>query len=159
MQKMDVFGDALATLGAEIAHAAVVQDAEAAANWEKLKTMMKLAQTLGLQDEAFEALFSPGEKMVQKKAIWYRRQKQLIKAAMELGVDLTGMTQAQAKDATDAAREKAKTPQQKEADAMRMLERSMKGAMRSTRNGKSKATKVMERLVTATGKRKTDMRH
>lgn len=132
-QKMDVFGDALATLGQDIAEIAAQQDAEANASWEKTKTMFNLAKTLGLENEAFEAMYAPGERVVQKKAIWYRRQKRILKQALELGVEITAdMTQKDAAEAVEAAREAAKTQQQREADALQMLKRSMKGAVKAS---------------------------
>ncbi len=155
MRKMEVFGEALATLGQEIATTAVAQDVEAAESWEKLKTMIKLAQALGLESEAFDALYSPGEKIVHKKAIWYRRQKRVLKAALALGVDVTGMTLEQAMEATNAARDATKTPAQRESDALQMLTRTVKGAMKATKDKR----KVVAELVTVTGKRANDTKH
>lgn len=136
MKKMEMFGDALATLGHDIAMKAAEQESQAQESWDKIKTMFSLAKALGAEGEAFDALYGAGERVVQKKAIWYRRQKQIVKMAMEYGVDISTMTQREAAEAVEAAREAAKTPQQKAADALRMVERSVKGAVATgaTRN-------------------------
>lgn len=134
MRKMELFSDALASLGHDIAAQAVQQNEEAQANWSKLTTMLKLAQSMGMGQEAFEALYSAGDRLQQRKAIWYRRQKRVIKDALEYGIDLTDRTMKEAEDLVLEAREAAKTDTQREADAMRMLERSMKGAVNASQN-------------------------
>ena len=134
MRKMELFSDALASLGHDIAAQAVQQNEEAQANWSKLTTMLKLAQTMGMGQEAFEALYSAGDRLQQRKALWYRRQKRIIKEALEYGIDLTDRTMKEAEDLVLEARESAKTDTQREADAMRMLERSMKGAVNASQN-------------------------
>lgn len=134
MRKTELFSQALASLGHDIAMQAAQQNEEAQANWSKLTMMLKLAQNLELGQEAFEALYSPGDKIQQKKAIWYRRQKKLIKEALEYGIDLTDKSMKEAEDLVLEAREAAKTDTQREADAMRMLERSMKGAVNASQN-------------------------
>lgn len=134
MRKTELFSQALASLGHDIAMQAAQQNEEAQANWSKLTMMLKLAQNLELGQEAFEALYSPGDKIQQKKAIWYRRQKKLIKEALEYGIDLTDKSMKEAEDLVLEAKEAAKTDTQREADAMRMLERSMKGAVNASQN-------------------------
>src|SRR5688500_16396826 len=132
-RKMDVFGDALATLGHDIAAMAAQQDAEAAASWEKIKTMFRLAQTMGLGPEAYDAIYAPGEKVIQKKAIWYRRQKNILRQALALGVEIEAeMTQKEAAEAVEQAREAQKSPEQKAQDALKMLKRSVKGAVKAS---------------------------
>lgn len=134
MRKAELFNEAMANLGYDIAAQAAQQDEEAQASWAKLVTMLTLAQQLDMGQEAFEALYGAGDKVQQKKAIWYRRQKRIIKDALEYGIDLTDRTMKEAEDLVLEARESAKTDTQREADAMRMLERSMKGAVNASQN-------------------------
>lgn len=129
MRKMEVFGEALTTLGLDIATQAAQQDADAQSNWDKLKMMLKLAQTLGLEKEAFDALYDAGQKVPQRKALWYRRQKRLIKLAMELDVDISTLSMKDAEAAVLEAREARRSPEDRQADALRMVERTMKGAV------------------------------
>lgn len=143
--KKNMFSEALETLGQQVADKAVEHEREAHENWMQMLTMFSLARSLGQGEEAFEALFAPAERMVQKKALWFRRQKSTMKQALALDVDISGLTHAEAAQKVEEAREEAKTPEERAANSLRMLQRSMKGAV--TYGGARQAAKAVKSVA------------
>lgn len=130
MTKTNVFNDALSNLGSEIVTLAAQQEEAMAQAWHKVRTMFSLAQSVGAEQEAFTLLFEAGDKVLVRKALWYRRMKRTLKACMDLGIDIRpDMDFAGAMQAVSEAQRAGRTPAQVEADAMRMFERTAKGAM------------------------------
>lgn len=131
MKELQVnIGDMLASTGLELAQAAAQQEEEANAMWEKIKFTFSMYKTFGMAQEVYDALYSAGDKVIAKKAIWYRRQKRLVKHLIDFDVDFSDMSMKEASDHVAMLRNEAKTPKQKQKDSLRMLERSMKGAVK-----------------------------
>ena len=130
MKELNVnIGDSLAALGQEAAQAAATHEDEANAMWDRIKLHFKIFQSIGMTQEAYEALYSAGDKVVNKKALWYRRQKRLVKQLIDFNVDFSSMTMKEASEYVANMRQEAKSPRQKQRDSLRMLERAMKGAV------------------------------
>ena len=141
---LDVFGDALATMGERLADTAVRHAKEEENAFNQARTLLSLAQSLGMGKEAHEALYGPGEREPARKVLWCRRQKRLFNQAMELEVPiLTDVSQKALMAAVYQRRELGRTEQQRQEDALRMFQRTAKGALTANVEGSTIARTLL----------------
>lgn len=148
MDRVDIFEDAMSKLGSDIAAQAARHEQEAQEAWERVRTLFSLAQALGAAQMAYDMLFSAGDKTLAKKAIWYRRQKRLLAAAIDQGITVSDKMDMKAlEEAVTRNRRESRTPEERQADAMRMVARTTKGAL-SAGAGTDNVTKALLRAIT-----------
>lgn len=146
---LSIFGDALTAMGTDIAERAAAQSREEDEAFERARTLLSLAQSLGVGKEAHVALFEPGEKIVARKTLWYRRHKRLFGLAMELEVPIrSNITQKELAEEISDKRDSLKSVQQRQEDALRMFQRTAKGALTANVDGGTMA----RTLLTQAGK-------
>lgn len=130
----NVFDEALSKLGFDIATMAAQHEQDSTVSWERVRTLFTLAQGVGAQEHAFRLLF--GETYTNaKKALWFRRQKRLLSEALKLGIRVEdGISMQALENVVKQAREEIKSPEEKERDSLKMLERSAKGTLTHATN-------------------------
>jgi hypothetical protein len=81
--------------------------------------------------------------VLARKALWYRRIKSTLQKMTSLGIPLTkDMTLKDAMERVDVERREARTPEEREADALRMFQRTTKGALNASVD-KTKLSRVL----------------
>lgn len=124
-------------LGQEMATAAHQQVVGAVSYWDRCRTVFSAAQAQGKGQEAFDAIFGPGEKVKGKKAPWYRTYKSILSNALQHGVTIgqdMGMSAAQA--AVKEAKDNAADAGDKAAKLVEMFTKMAQGCLNA---GVSKA--------------------
>lgn len=146
---LSIFGDALTAMGTDIAERAAAQAREEDESFDRAKTVLSLAQSLGVGKEAHTALFEPGEKLVARKTLWYRRHKRMFAQALALDIPIhTSATYKTLAEEVFERREGMKTTEQRQEDALRMFQRTAKGALTAQVDGGTMA----RTLLTQAGK-------
>lgn len=143
--KLSIFGDALYAMGKDLAERAAAQAREEEECFTKAKTLLSLAQSLGVGKEAHDALFDPGEKMTARKTLWYRRQKRLFGMALDLDIALArNASQKSLAETVYRKRDELKSMEQKQEDALRMFQRTAKGALSAKIDGGTMARTLLK---------------
>lgn len=123
------FNQMMATFGQGIAEMAIQQEHEANEAWNQIKTQITLARRLGREAEVIETIFAEGAKKPQRKPLWYRKAKRVVKLALEQNVDFTRLSLRDTERKLSDLRRSQRSRKDREADALRMVQRTMKGAL------------------------------